>query len=198
MPEPATLSLGTAPTPVNESPEQATTPDGGDDGALVPRDVPLPTVETALTPEAITDKLAFASRRGRLAGYEAGQGGGLFGVAAFGHPFDRVLIAEARKADGGTALVFRTMLPMKWPATFIAVTIFTIWPGVWLTDSLLKTYFASYPWWGVQTWMWYLPLTVLPLPWMIKSMWRKSEAIAHDSAHRAIRKIAAETGGRIV
>ncbi len=190
-------------SPVADAPQSSATPQPpapaiGEDEVPVPRAVPLPTVETSLTPEAIVEKLAFASRRGRLAGFHAGQGGGLFGVAAFGHPFDRVLIADVQKSNAGAALSFRTTLPMKWPSIFIAVTISTIWPGVWLTDSLLKTYFPSYPWWGVQTWMWYLPLTIVPLPWMAKSIWGKSEAMAHDSAHRAIRKIAAETGGRIV
>ena len=197
MPESGVTSP-VADAPKTDAPAQAAKPDVGEDEAPVPREVPLPRVETSLTPEAIVEKLAFASRRGRLAGCHAGQGGGLFGVAAFGQPFDRVLIADAKKASGGTTLQFRMTLPMKWPSVFIAVTISTIWPGVWLTDSLLQTYFPSYPWWGVQTWMWYLPLPVLPLPWMIKSMWRKSEAMAHDSAHRAIRKIAAEIGGRIV
>jgi hypothetical protein len=198
MPESGVTSSAAPDAPVNGPSAQVATPVGGEDEAIVPRDVPLPKVETPLPPEAIVERLAFASRRGRLAGFEAAQGGGLFGVAAFGQPFDRVLIAEVERGDGGSTLEFRSALLKKWPVIFIVVTLFTIWPGVWLTNSLFITYFPSYPWWGVQTWMWYLPLTVLPLPWMVKSMWRKSEAAAHDSAHRAIRKIAAEIGGRIV
>jgi hypothetical protein len=195
MNESATPSLQTELPPAQERPvAMADSAEG--EGTLVPRGVALPRVRTALAPEAIVARLDFASRRGRLAGFRPGPG--LFSVAAFGQPFDRVLIADARGEEGGTVLEFRSALLLKWPAIFIAVTLFTIWPGVWLTDSLLSTYFASYPWWGLRTWMWYLPLTVLPLPWMAKGMWQKSEGLAHDSAHRAIRKIAAEVDGRIV
>jgi hypothetical protein len=201
MPEPGASSIAEptepdAGPPVSPSSLPVSPP--ADDEPPVPRDVPLPALETSLEPAAIVEKLAFASRRGRLAGFHAGQEGGLFGVAAFGLYFDRILVADARSGAAGTRLTFRTKLPLTWPAICIAVLIFTIWPGVWLTDSLLVTYFPSYGEWWLKTWMWYLPLSVIPLPWAVRSIWRKSEAASHDSAHRAIRKIAAELDARVV
>ena len=138
------------------------------DDAPVGREVPLPRLRTMLSPEEVLERASFASRRGRLAGFEPG-GAGLFSVAAFGQPFDRVLIVEAQRDGPATVLRFSTRLLRKWPALFIAVAVFTVWPGVWLTHSLLQTYFpgslvANWPYW------WYLPLSVLPLPWAAKSM----------------------------
>jgi hypothetical protein len=42
---------------------------------------------------------------------------------------------------------------------------------------------------SIQTWMWYLPLTVLPIPFVWKSAIKKSKASAHAHAMETIEMI---------
>lgn len=162
----------------------------------VPITVPLPAIETNLSPDGVVAKLRAASKRGRLPGFETDglSGHSLFRVAAFGQPFDRDLIAlaEPRQSER-THLTFTTRLRPKMPLLAAAVLVSTVWPGVWFTDQLIPG-----EWGWIPTWWWYLPLTALPLPWIWRGVMRKSEAAAHDSAHRAVRDIAREVGGAIL
>ena len=50
---------------------------------------------------------------------------------------------------------------------------------------------ASWGWW--DTWTWYIPLCLLPLPFLPR-MWRRSEAAARAEAHKAVAKVAKELG----
>ena len=157
---------------------------------------PLPEVTTDLPPPPLPARLDEASRRGRLAGYTPLPSGD-FSVTAYGDKYDYDLIASPLPAPPGSRLAFRLSLPLKLPLILAATIAFTIWPGVWLTDSMLTTYFPSYASLPVKTWMWYLPLTILPLPWMCLSLARRSRAAAESSAHEMIAKIAAELGGAV-
>lgn len=153
----------------------------------------LPAVRTPLTPEEILSRLDQASRRGRLPGFVRGGHGGLFAAAAFGQPFDKVLVATATPAPGGgTALAFRTKLLPKMPAVFAVILALTVWPGVRIMDQLIP---ASWGW--IPTWWWYIPLTVLPIPFAWRAAMRKSNASAAESARSAIDQIAQETGGSV-
>lgn len=155
----------------------------------------LPIVRTVLEPQAVVDRLEALARRGKLPGFDRTRNA-LFEVEAFAEPFDRVLIAQAARApDGATLLHLRTRTLRKMPLLYILVTVLTIWPGVWLTDSMVHTYFPS---WTFPTWAWYLPVTVLPLPWMARSMIRKSGALAHQSTKEQIARIAEAIGGTLV
>jgi len=156
------------------------------EGAPHPSLDALPDVRTSLDPTAILSRLDALARRGKLAGFTPGHGDALFEAACFGEPFDRVLLARAAREDGGTVLRFSTRLRRRVPAIFVAVTILTIWPGVWLTDSMLTTYFS---WYTIPTWWWYIPLTVVPLFWMVPRMIRKSEGVCRESAAHQIAMI---------
>jgi hypothetical protein len=112
----------------------------------------------------------------------------------FGQPFDRDLIVDAADAPSGSVVRLRTHLRRKFPALFILVAIFTIWPGVWLTDSLIQTYFAGASSWIIKTWMWYLPLSIIPLPFAAKSMWRKSQHAAGEHFAEVQQRIAQAVG----
>lgn len=80
----------------------------------------------------------------------------------------------------------------RMPWIYALLLIATVWPGVWVTDSMLKTYFS---WYTIPTWWWYLPLSVIPLPWMWRSFMHKSRAAADASAREVITDIAAAVGG---
>jgi hypothetical protein len=164
---------------------------------------PLPAVVTGMDAPDILERLATASRRGRLPGFEAGDRGGLFSVAAHGHPFDAVLVGHHQAGDGAGRLEFTLRLLPKMPAIFAAVLLVTVWPGVYFMDELLAqlapgiwSYSTGH--WGLwATWYWYVPMTVIPLPWVWASLMRRSRESTRAAAEEAIGKIAIETGGRV-
>lgn len=135
-------------------------------------------------------RLANASRRGRLAGYHAHERPSEFHIRIFGEPFDRRLVGEVRPDASGSRVAFHLVTLRTLPIVFIVFAIFTVWPGVWLTDSMLETYYPpSKDWWWIG--WWYIPLTALPLPWAARKMWRKSQATAHSETAQAIERVEA-------
>ncbi len=155
----------------------------------------FPTIRSACSSDEILARIAKLSQRGRLPGFEPGQGDVLFTATVFGQPFDKVLETRAEtNTDNTTTLHFEARLKPILPWTFGIMTALTIWPGVWLTDELLVTYFQ---WYDYITWMWYLPITVLPLPWMARSIMRKSEAASVESTTELIERIRAAVDGCI-
>ncbi|MBX3357043.1 MAG: hypothetical protein KF745_01315 [Phycisphaeraceae bacterium] len=138
---------------------------------------------------ALLDAMA---RRGKLAGFEAGGGDGVFRVRDFGHPFESELVARAERVDGWTEFTLRRRLRPAMPWVFGLMLVATIWPGVWLTDSMLATYFGWYR--GIETWWWYLPLTVPAAPWAMWSAIRKSCAAGDNEAAIVVGKIEAALG----
>lgn len=137
---------------------------------------------------ASLDKLA---RRGRLPGFEQIDDQS-FKVALFGEPFDRDLIGEIRDRDGSVEIAFRSRLRMKIPLIFIVTVVVSIWPGVELMDALIP---ASWGW--IDTWIWYLPLVIGPLPFVMPPMWRKSSRAAADHLGEQLERIANATNGRL-
>lgn len=135
-------------------------------------------------------RLGSASRRGRLPGFHPHAGAHEFHIRIFGQPFDRRLIGSLRPTPGGSAASFR-LVTVKWlPWLFVVIAVFTVWPGVWLTESMLESYYTpSRDWWWIG--WWYIPLTALPLPWAAKSMWRKSQHVAHAETVQTMEKLEA-------
>lgn len=158
--------------------------DGVSDDALAP-------VTTEKTPEQICEALERLSKQGKLPGFVRAGDGGLFSVDAQGTPFDRRLVGEAVEKDGRTELGWRLVTPRRWPVGIAIVLALTVWPGLPITDSLLQTYFpGSYGAWTsgwFRTWIWYLPITVLPIPWVWRGTFRKVHAttLAHAIETRA-------------
>lgn len=150
-------------------------------------------IVTPHSPEEIVSRLTSLAKRGDLPGFAPGRGEVLFSVAAHGSPFDKRVIAVCFRDGGQTRLRFRTRLNRKSPLVMSLVTLITIWPGVWLTDSMLRTYFPGYDY---ATWMWYLPLSILPLPWAVRSVIRKTNRTTSESATQAIGTLAAAIDAR--
>jgi hypothetical protein len=151
-------------------------------------DQSLPTIATQLGSEEIKGRLLKLSKRGKLAGYEPSCPNGLAAVAAHGAPFDSKLVLHHR--DGEVSFELKMIALM--PQLFVALLIVTIWPGlpltevfldsfVWYTDFVAKT--------GIETWHWYLPLTVLPAPFAFKGAIKKSKSSAYESAIETIEKL---------
>lgn len=154
--------------------------------------------------DAIVARLDEAARRGKLPGFSdarsgggAGAGGALFTITDFGSPFESVMVATALRADSDTRLSFEVRVKPLMPAVFAAVLVVTVWPGVWLTDSLLRTYsswYMSLPDW--VTYAWYLPLTAPFCPPAFLAAVRKSRAAAAMEAQELVAKVAALLGAR--
>jgi len=163
-----------------------------------PRDgpLPLPTIVSPVPAEQIPALLDAEARKGRLAGLvtNAEGSGRQFAVRDFGHPFEGVLtglIESVRPATGDTTndsapvgdqsrVTFTLKLKPMLPIVFATVLIASVWPGVLLTDSMLKTYFT---WYTIPTWWWYFPLTIpfIPFAWL-KAMRRSRESMHTEAA----------------
>lgn len=180
----------------------AAAPPAPDDQADFPLDEAVPDVLTKLSRPGVVARLEKASKRGTLPGFNKSDPEGVCALSLFGDPFDKTLVMLADvEDDGRTRLHWKTRLSPKMPAVLLAVLAVTVWPGEPLTDSLLKTYFEFYRGWiaaGLQTWMWYLPLTVpaIPLTWHLAM--KRTRRSTHQSAHKTVRKIAEAVGGELV
>ncbi len=171
-------------------------------GLAVPLTGPLPGVRSGLLAAEILSRLNTVSRRGKLAGYVA-RGAAKIEVAAFGEPFDHDLrgVIEASSgvggegAVGGSEIRFSLHMRPKLPVIYVLLIAVSVWPGVWLTHSMLVTYFS---WYTIQTWWWYIPLTVGPLFWMVPRMITKSRVAVRVSALEQIKKIGAAVDGVVV
>jgi len=151
-------------------------------------DNPLPAIATELSTEEIKARLLKLSKRGKLAGYEGEDCEGIAQVAAHGTPFDSKLIINHN--DG--QLEFELRLISLMPRIFALLLVITVWPGLPLTDDFL----SSFQWYeklvastGVKTWYWYLPMTILPAPFALRSAIKKSKSSAFESAIETIEKL---------
>jgi hypothetical protein len=152
------------------------------------------TLRSPKSPVEAIDACDALARAGRLPGFHRTSPTSCVS-RIFGRPFDRDLHVEANEAQrGGSVVRLRTTLRRKSPVIFAIVALATVWPGVWLTDSLVQTYFSGASTWVVKTWMWYLPLAALPLPFAARSMWRKSQAAAAEHFAELHERIAQAVG----
>lgn len=151
----------------------------------------LPIVECPLPPGEVMERARQMSKRGKLPGFAA-TSSARFRADAFATPFEHTLSCEIQATDQGSRLVFRATMNKRMPWVYALTLIVTVWPGVWVTDSMLKTYFS---WYTIPTWWWYLPLSVIPLPWMWRSFMNKSRASADLSAREVIADLATAVGG---
>ncbi len=173
----------TAAEPVETLPSMSRAPDS-------PR--VLPSITSQYPPAEILRRLNLAARRGRMAGFQEEPAPALFSVEAFATPFEHKLLATASATGTATRLDFRAVMLPRVPAIFAVVIILSIWPGVWMTHSMLVTWFSWYPSKEWITWAWYLPLTVVPLPWYVLKSLKKSRDEAHADALSQIERLAKE------
>ncbi|HVU64312.1 MAG TPA: hypothetical protein VHC70_10070 [Phycisphaerales bacterium] len=155
----------------------------------------LPRITSSLSGVELVNALETAARRGKLPGFERGNGEVGFEIADFGTPWESVLEARTRPlADAGeqagceVGFSLRMKRGMAW--VYAIVLIVTVWPGVWLTDTMLRTYSSTYAGWPAWvTWAWYLPLTVPFVPVAMWQAWRKSRQTAREEAGELIAKV---------
>lgn len=150
---------------------------------------PLPEVPTSLTAEEITRRLDAAARRGRLPGYSTGGPGRgtLFEVRDFGGPIEGVL--RARLQNG--VLRFDVAMQPRLLIVLAVILALSVWPGVWLTESLIASLFPTSGIWKWTAW-WYLPLSIGTAPWALWTVMTRSRRSIDAGARELIGKIAAE------
>lgn len=153
-----------------------------------------PVVSAPIAPKDAMRALDRASKQGNLPGFEQ-RSDNQFRALVYGEPFDRELIGTISAESDGCRIDSELRLLLKMPVLSVVLVVVSIWPGVWLTDSMVQTYFASYPNSFWVTAAWYLPLTVIPLPWALRTMWRKSERVAKEELIKTIEKIERAIGG---
>ncbi len=150
-------------------------------------------VHSSLIPVEVAKRLAQAGRRGRLPGFQAATPKE-FRIDCDAVPFEYVLLGViGAGSDTGSIIKLHAKRRLLMPAIFAATLVFTVWPGVWLTDSLMGVYWSAYGTWSEQmpwlTYAWYLPISVLPLPWVWQKLTRKSKAMAAESETKIIATI---------
>lgn len=148
-------------------------------------------------------KLSKIADRGRLPGFvpsiapvpeqDGAKPAAAFRAVAFGAPYDEELLGSVFPVGSGSEVRFRMRRLRKVPVIMAVVLILTVWPGMPLTDSMLRVYFN---WYKIETWWWYIPLTVLSLPVMWKQ-WMSSHAAAVAEAKTLIERMRAEVGGTV-
>jgi hypothetical protein len=149
---------------------------------------PLAPIDTSHAPPDAVSLLARAAKQGKLPGFEAGASPSACSVEAFGTVFDhRIHIEFSPVSTGGSRATLTLVRPFKKPAIFLAVMLICIWPGYPMTDSMLRTWWGWYdtlPSWA--TIAWYLPLTILPMPFVWVKWTRESHAaaVAHSQEQR--------------
>ena len=157
-------------------------------------------ISAGLECDAALTALERAGRRGRLPGF-ARKDSRTFTLDCDAIPFEyeirgRIEPAPDQADPPHARVTLRISRKKLMPTIFAATLIFTVWPGVWLTDSLIATYWAAYGRWTESmpwlTYAWYLPIATLPLPWLWKALLKKSEAMARESAASQIKAIRSE------
>jgi len=147
----------------------------------------LPGVETTMDSPGVFAALLKMSKSGKLAGYQHAVGESSAVVDAHGTPFDSDLVI-VHSVEG---VRFSLRMRRKFPAIFMALLLVTVWPGLPLTDSFM----FSLGWYerlmgdSIETWMWYLPMTVFPIPFVWRTAMNKSRMSAHEHAVETIEKI---------
>ena len=157
-----------------------------------PWDPPLPRID--LAPKASdtspVDTLDRLSKKGKLPGFRR-RSDTTFEIAAHGTVYDRTLTGTV----SGSNITFTSRLNRKFPAIMITVMAIALFPGLPLTHTMLRVFFGWYP---TEFWItaaWYLPLTLLAIPTLIKQF-KASERASRLHAEETIQKLAAHLGGK--
>ncbi|MBC7773049.1 MAG: hypothetical protein H7210_11175 [Pyrinomonadaceae bacterium] len=150
----------------------------------------LPVLHSGLTPQGVMEALDTAARKGKVPGLSSEAGKRMFRVVDFGKPFESRLIGVIDEVQGmpGTAsrISFTIRMKMLMPVIFAVMLIASVWPGILLTDSMLKLYFS---WYTIPTWWWYLPLTVPFVPFAFLKAWKTSIASGRAEAAEIVKGI---------
>jgi hypothetical protein len=158
-------------------------------------------IRTKLSPEAVVEELNRAARRGKVPGLRADgskRGAtGEFEVSDFGRPFESVLHGRVTREGEESVIRFESRVKPLVPVIFVVILVVTVWPGILLTDSMLKMYFS---WYTIPTWWWYLPMTVPFSPWAFMKAWKQSKgSAAAEGAEivKAVGEVVGQGGGTV-
>lgn len=152
---------------------------------------------TSLPLPEILARLEKAARRGDLPGFERA-GPAISGTPAAFHvdadalPFEGMLIATAAAATGeqpGTTLHLHTRLKQRMPWVFFIVLALTAYPGVLLTESMIRTIVPGWAWLWSTVWWWYFPLAIVSIPLALIPAVKKSRKMAAISAAEAAARV---------
>lgn len=151
-------------------------------------------------PAAIVERLAKRAKLGKLAGFRAAApeaGGGAarrFTMPAGAGIYDHLLTVRVTPEGEGSRLTFALAMQRRVPTIAAAILVFSLVPGLWLTDSMLSSYSDWYSA-NVETWWWYLPMFLLTLPVMWKQL-VVSKASAREEAGQIAVALRKELGAR--
>lgn len=151
-----------------------------------PPSAPVAPATTSLGPAEVVDALDRAARRGRLSGFRAVPEG--FVLEVFGAPFDERLECAVRANGPGASIVPTRRRALKMPVVFAVVLLLTVEPGRYFMDQLIPG-----EWGWIDTRWWYYPLTILPIPFMWRTLMRRSKSAADEHAGEQWAKVLALT-----
>lgn len=175
-----------SPAPDEQQPDLSNVP--------APWSLALPHITTTMSPDEVSQSAYKLSTKGKLAGYAKSSDG--FSADVFGTLYDRTLHATVSASSEGSEIRFASTLNKKFPVIVIVAFLFTLWPGVYFTDSLLSTWFS---WYRLSIWMtsaWYIPLTLLAVPVLLKQ-YKQSELAGWIHAHETIDTLGVRFQGEV-
>ncbi len=142
----------------------------------------LPALHTDVPPAEVVDRLEKRAQKGKLPGFER-EGAESCSVLVFAGLYDHRL--RITPGSGGPIGLELRML-RRMPAIVIGVLVLATWPGLPLTDSMLRIYFDWYDAWPIQTWWWYLPMMALCIP----VVWKQISAARREALVEATKILA--------
>lgn len=158
---------------------------------MIESNEPLPSLPTSLSRDELLARLLNLAKRGKLAGFAQRSDGPDFEAEAHGTMFDFRLEAKLNSGASGSHLHFTLRPVWKMPSLIAVVMILAAGPGLWLTHSMMLTYFSWYHLSLFWTAVWYEGLTIIPMPWILLRAWQKSRIAASEHAKETIAKVAA-------
>lgn len=153
------------------------------------------TIRTPLAPDEAMRRLHAMARGGNLPEFE-NHGPVAFSAIAFGGTYDRTIDGFITGgADGGSEVRITSRARYRLLAIVAVVYALATWPGAWITESMLQTYFpdslvANYTYW------WYIPLMILGVPALV-GQWRSSQRAARQSEAELAERIAKALDGSV-
>lgn len=145
-------------------------------------------IETSLGPDEVMAKLEKRARQGKLAGFVK-LGARRFRVLVFAGVFDHEMAIELRETPSGGARLepTLTMLRRAPVVAWVGVVLMFV-PGLPLTDSMMRAYFRWYDAWSGATWWWYVPMTLLVVPVLLKQI-ESARAEAQREGEKVLKDI---------
>jgi len=142
-------------------------------------------LRTSLAPGEVVDRLERRARKGKLPGFRR-EGERSCSVLVFAGAYDHRLTLRA-ETDGTVRSDLRML--RKLPVIVAGVLVLATWPGLPLTDSMLRIYFDWYDNAPIRTWWWYLPMMLLAIPVVLKQL-AKARGEARAEAKKTLIEVA--------